>query len=122
MWTSLKLAACMLSPFQGFVTLWTGACQAPLAHGIFQARILEWVCYFLLQRIFPTQRSKLHLQSLLHWGQILYHLVTEEAALKLSIPTQIHKFQIHVFNFLLDIYFLVLHEIPSLKLNSRSSP
>ena len=73
MWTALKLAACMLSPVQGFVTLWTGACQTPLAHGIFQARILEWVCYFLLQGIFLTQRSNLRLQSLLHWGQILYH-------------------------------------------------
>ena len=26
-------------------------------HGIFQARILDWVAIFLLQRIFPTQRS-----------------------------------------------------------------
>ena len=24
-------------------------------HGIFQARILEWVCHFLLQEIFPIQ-------------------------------------------------------------------
>ena len=29
-------------------------------HGILQARILEWGCYFLLQGIFPTQWSNLH--------------------------------------------------------------
>ena len=32
--------------------------------GIFQARILEWVCQFLLQGIFPTQGLNL---CLLHW-------------------------------------------------------
>ena len=30
-------------------------------HGISQARILEWVALFLLQGIFPTQGSNLHL-------------------------------------------------------------
>ena len=37
---------CVLNCFshvQLFVTLWTLARQAPLGHGIFQARILEWV-------------------------------------------------------------------------------
>ena len=29
--------------------------------GILQARILEWVCHFLLQGIFPTQGSKLQI-------------------------------------------------------------
>ena len=38
-------------------------------HGIVQARILEWVSHFLLQGIFPTQRSN---PSLLHCRQILY--------------------------------------------------
>ena len=33
----------MLSHVQLFATLWTVACQAPLVHGIFQARILKWV-------------------------------------------------------------------------------
>ena len=43
------------------------------AHGILQARILEWVALPveialpLLQEIFPTQRSNLHLSCLLHW-------------------------------------------------------
>ena len=38
---------CVLSHvrIQLFETLWTIDCQAPL-HGIFQARILEWVAIF----------------------------------------------------------------------------
>ena len=34
-------------------------CNLPCSsvRGIFQARVLEWVCHFLLQRIFPTQGS-----------------------------------------------------------------
>ena len=38
-------------------------------YGISQARILEWVAFppFLLQGIFPTQGSNLHLLQLLHW-------------------------------------------------------
>ena len=43
-------------------------------HGISQARILEWVCHFLLQGTFPTQGSNPHL---LHW--ILYPWATWEA-------------------------------------------
>ena len=35
-------------------------------HGIFQARILEWGCHFLLQWISPTQGSKLSLLWLLY--------------------------------------------------------
>ena len=37
------------------------------AHGILQARILEWVCHFLFQGIFPTQGSNPNLLHLLHW-------------------------------------------------------
>jgi len=47
-------------------------------HGIFQTRVLEWIaisfsldCHFLLQRIFPTQRSN---PSFPHCRQRLYHL------------------------------------------------
>ena len=56
--------ACMLSHFsrvQLFVTPWTIACQAPSVHGILQARILEWVCYALLQGIFLIQGLNTHL-------------------------------------------------------------
>ena len=34
-----------------------------IAHGILQARILEWVAHFLLQGIFLTQASNLRLKS-----------------------------------------------------------
>ena len=39
-------------------------------HGIFQARILEWVTIAFLQGIFPTQGLN---PFLLHCRQILYH-------------------------------------------------
>ena len=39
----LAISVCMLSGAQLFATLWTGAHQVPLVHGILQARILEWV-------------------------------------------------------------------------------
>ena len=42
----------------------------------FPVRILEWVCHFLFQRIFPTQGSNLHLPSLLIGRQVLYHWAT----------------------------------------------
>ena len=41
-----KYFECKVSHFscvQLFATLWTVARQAPLVHGILQARILEWV-------------------------------------------------------------------------------
>ena len=40
-------------------------------HGIFQARILEWIAISFSRRIFPTQKSNL---GLLHYRQILYRL------------------------------------------------
>ena len=42
-------------------------------HGIFQARILEWVAISLLKGIFLTQGPNPHLLSLLHCRRILYH-------------------------------------------------
>ena len=42
-------------------------------HGIFLARILEWVCHFLLQGIFPTQGLN---PGLLHCRRVL-HLLSE---------------------------------------------
>ena len=39
-------------------------------HGIFQARILDWIamgCYFLLYGIFTTQGLNLHFLCLGHW-------------------------------------------------------
>ena len=48
-------------------------------HGIFQARIPESGCHFLLQGIFLTQRSKPCLPHLLRCRQIVYCWVTGEA-------------------------------------------
>ena len=36
-------------------------------HGIFQARILEWVAFSFSRGIFPIQRSNACLLCLLHW-------------------------------------------------------
>ena len=49
--------------------LWCMACNLPgsSVHGIFQTSILEQVCHFMLQGIFPTQGSNPHLLRRLHW-------------------------------------------------------
>ena len=39
----------------------------PSVHGIFQARILEWVAISFFRGIFLTQGLNLQLLSLLHW-------------------------------------------------------
>ena len=59
---------CMLSHFSHvwfFVTLWTVGCQALLSMG-FSRQDTGVGCHALLQGIFPTQGSNLHL-CLLHW-------------------------------------------------------
>ena len=56
--------------------------QALLSMGILQARILEWVCHFLLKGIFPTQGSN---PCLLLVGWILYHRATWETQ-RILIP------------------------------------
>ena len=38
-------------------------------HGIPQARTLEWVSHFLLQELFPTQGSNLHLLTFAYIGR-----------------------------------------------------
>ena len=48
-------------------------------HGIFQANILEWICHFLLQGIFPTQGSNLCLISPALAGRFFITSVTWEA-------------------------------------------
>ena len=44
-------------------------------HGILQARITGEGCHALLQGIFPTQGSNLHLLCLLHWQESSLPLV-----------------------------------------------
>ena len=60
---------CVLSQFSCvrlFLAPWTVARQT-LVHGIFQARILEWIAIFSLDGIFPTQGSNPNLLNPLHW-------------------------------------------------------
>ena len=55
-------------------SLWSHGLQSPPDspfHGIFQARILEWVTISISRGIFLTQEFSLGLQ---HYRQILYHL------------------------------------------------
>ena len=61
--------ACTLShfsPVQLFVTLWSIAHQAPLSMGCSRQEYWSGL-HALLQGIFPTQGSNLHLLHLLHW-------------------------------------------------------
>ena len=58
-----KVKVKLLSHVQLFVTPWTVAYQVPLSMGFFQARVLEWVCHFLLQEIFPTRGLNPRLQQ-----------------------------------------------------------
>ena len=52
-----------------------GSPPASLVRRIFQTRLLEWVCHFLFQGIFLTQRLN---PGLLHCRQILYCWATQE--------------------------------------------
>ena len=53
----------MLSCVQLFATLWTVAHQAR----DFPGKNTRVSCHFLLQGLFPTQKSNLHLLCLQHW-------------------------------------------------------
>ena len=71
-----------------FATLWTVAYQAPPSiHGIFQARVLEWVAISFSRGIFPTQGLN---PGLPHCRQTLLlseppgKLLTSEAIIKLA--------------------------------------
>ena len=59
-------------------TLWDCILPGSSVHGIFQARILERVANVLLQEIFPTKGSNLHLLCLLHCRWILTHWAIRE--------------------------------------------
>ena len=53
----------MLSPVRLFCDPMDCSPQGPSVHGIFQARILEWVATAFSRRIFPTQGSTLSLNN-----------------------------------------------------------
>ena len=68
-WTHFTLRVCTLSCFgrdRLFATLWTVARQAPLSMG-FSRQETGVGCHTLLQGIFPTQGSNLHILRFLHW-------------------------------------------------------
>ena len=73
---NIKLpCVCVLScfsPVWHFVTLWTVVRQ-PFCLWDSPGKNTGVGCHFLLQGIFPTQGSKLHLLWLLHWEAVLYH-------------------------------------------------
>ena len=60
-------------------------------HGISQARILEWGCYFLLQGIFLTQGLNLHLWCLLHWWADSLPLSHQGSLFIVTAPKYINK-------------------------------
>ena len=70
------MLVCMLNRFGHaplFATLWTKAQQAPPAHGILQARILEWVAIFFF-RGSSGPRDQSHISYVSCIGrQVLYH-------------------------------------------------
>ena len=70
----VRACACVcaraLSRFGSVLTLcYAMDCSSPGSpfHGILQARMLEWLAIFLLQRVFLTQGSNPNLLYLLHW-------------------------------------------------------
>ena len=68
------------------VTPWTVAHQVPLSVGF--PKQINWSgLYFLLQGIFPTQGSNLHLLSLLHW-QADSLLLSHKGSPKLEVISQ----------------------------------
>ena len=78
--SNLSLLCCaVLSRFSRvwlFATIWTVALQAPLSHGILQARILEWVAVsFSIGSSWPRDRTLISCIG----EQILYHWATWEA-------------------------------------------
>ena len=69
-----------------FVTPWTVAHQAPLSMGFPRQEYWSGLCHFLLQVIFLTQGSNLHL---LHYRQILYCWDMREVQYTVLIPQTI---------------------------------
>ena len=73
LWNYVLSCPCVLT--QSCLTVftqWTVACHAPLSMG-FSGRNTGVSCHFVLQGIFPTQRSNSHPLQLLISRKILYH-------------------------------------------------
>ena len=80
-----------LSCVRLFAIPWTVTYQAPQAtvHGVFQARVLEWVAVSFSRGIFLTQGLNL---GLLNCRQMLYHLSHREALLLKSLIKYLSAF------------------------------
>ena len=71
-----------------------GGTPGSSVHGIFQARILEWVAIFLLQGIFPTQGSNTHLLCFLHCRWILY-LLSHQGSPSVTLMKSYSNWSLH---------------------------
>ena len=114
-YTKLCIYACMLSHVWLFSTLWTcrnhdnlmdssWSLPGSSVHGIFHARILEWVALpSFLQGISLTQGSNPYL---LHYRRILYCWATGEAHVSIYLyVTYVSVIYIHIY---IHIYLLIL--------------
>ena len=79
-----------------FVTPWAIACQAPLSMG-FPKKNTGVSSHSLLQGIFPTQGSNLHLVCLLHWQADSLPLVPPGKPQKKHTAQQLQKNCIYIF-------------------------
>ena len=85
--------ACMLSHFSHvplFVTPWTVAHQAPLSMGFSRQEYYNG-CRALLQEIYPTQGSNMHLPHFLHSQVGSLSLVTPGKPISIQIKLQNNK-------------------------------
>ena len=87
------------------MTLWTVARQAPLSMDS-SGKNTGVGCHFLLQGIFPTQGSNLHLLCLLHWRRIL--LLSEPSCLFEELLDGFPKLQRSITSFIPTTLFPLL--------------
>ena len=84
----VNAAAVLCSVVSDSLTPWTAACQGSFVHGIFQARILEWVA-ISYSRGSSRPRDRIHVSDITSIGRwyiyiyiyIFYHCATWEAHL-----------------------------------------
>ena len=60
------MRACMCSHVWLFATPWTVAHQASFVHGIFQARILEWVAIYYSNKGIGLEYNQISLSSIFY--------------------------------------------------------
>ena len=70
--------------FDPFATPWTSSLQCYSVHRIFPGKNTGVGCHILLQGIFPTQGSNLHLLRPMHCRRILYCWATRKPLVSVS--------------------------------------